>query len=235
MKNHDIKKLSHLHYRLLEIINALDKENGCFATNNYLAKKINSNSTSISRAIRKLSNEGFIKINTVGPRRILQVNAQCKKELTTVYQSGNHSINKNKLKDNINIKEIKLNENDIALKIIDFEYQDKILIYSELKTSFLLKCPLYWDEYTIKSFAHLCNRLVKSFETRLNKFSEPERLKILNKILVLVLDFDFPFLKNNLPIGIVSKWNQIMSDKNFSNKLDSIIFDRFERNEDRFL
>lgn len=115
---------------LLLIISSLSARDGfCYASNNYFSKLLDYDEVSISRKIKNLEKNGYIKIEYIKKgaevtKRILRLT----KMLTDDYQKCHSTINKNVKENNISINNTSnkkaINEEEIKKLINYYELQD---------------------------------------------------------------------------------------------------------------
>ena len=115
---------------LLLIISSLSARDGfCYASNNYFSKLLDYDEVSISRKIKNLEKNGYIKIEYIKKgaevtKRILRLT----KMLTDDYQKCYSTINKNVKENNISINNTSnkkaINEEEIKKLINYYELQD---------------------------------------------------------------------------------------------------------------
>ena len=73
------KNLSYTEMILFAHITLLDKDKECFASNKYLAKRLNSSSQTITNGIRNLLKLGYLEKTINGRKRTLKINLHYKK------------------------------------------------------------------------------------------------------------------------------------------------------------
>ncbi len=115
--------------RLLILISSLCSGQGyCWASNKYLAEKLNESEINISRKINKLQELGYIDI-TYKKRGAMVTTREVRplsKMITAVIKNDNRTVIKNDKENNISINNINNNNNNIGNRfysdnVIDFE------------------------------------------------------------------------------------------------------------------
>tara|TARA_R110000787_G_scaffold69790_1_gene155204 strand:+ start:19040 stop:20161 length:1122 start_codon:yes stop_codon:yes gene_type:complete len=171
------KDLSWLEKIMLVEIESLDNQDGCFASNDYFADFLDVTKTTISSAISKLKNLGFVEqVSFDGRRRVLKICQSAYKKTerqpkekveTSIKENFEHSntlnkqdINPIKKEEKINTKSFSEFEKKDLKKMNDIKNGSVCIEVDELKNSHVwlestakhLKVSMFWINSLLKDF-----------------------------------------------------------------------------------
>lgn len=155
-------RLSALDKVILTEIDSLDGENGCYASNDYIADFCQCSATKVSKAISKLIEYGYVYVQSFdGRKRVLKsrltknASQPCKKDKAEMQNVQDNNINNNK-DNNINIKKErkKKSEYDVIIDEMVDDEEIKELLYEQIKMRKMKKKPV-----TDKALRMLINKL----------------------------------------------------------------------------
>jgi hypothetical protein len=233
------KRLSTSDRYLLGCMINLDNEEGCYATNSYLAERLNCSLGTISRSVKWLEELGYVTFykNNRGRGFIRHVREDLKykkptesfkhttpsKKTDVVRQNAGH-IYKGKEKylknENISIKM----ENKLVQNELDIPIPNKVDFYNSCKKEYNKHYTIAWDKEQVESLIDLCNKLYQSFKGKID-LKKKELSKCLLQIFIQAIIHKPHFFTDSLPQTFVRFWNKVIQQPKFERSLSGIEMD----------